>query len=1204
MTYGQGYANDGWIDVGGGRIKYADPKDHQAAMLEYQQMLMMQQQQQQAPWPMNTRSAMQGDCTVRVGRVTSVTPGSQPNMRNITLYFGRPFGPKLAEFTLTYLNVGSGWPIFMAQVNTLWSCWVRYQGSPGQYVMELCQDKPPTAVGTCPDPTYADLCQGTGAAVAPTGAPTSACANHYGMVTGMKELGPAGREVTISLGGGHIGVVEKTFVVKPWDGTPGTEDPLYKAPLYSMWNVPFDSAGNRCGPHPSILFERCGKEGVVGQWYPLCTLDPRISQACQGPHLAIVTANAGGKLTLKVRVDKQTVQKTVEPPKDHMMLQAPVHSIWKVHLRKDNGSVCTDPNLLIFVTNRCKSLKEYEICSEDPLWTRNCKAIPGIVMKISAGGGGAAADPADPEAPTNAPAAAAGGTTRTITLRFDPTGKQPFEDVYVANSREGIFYAGLHSIWSVHVDNKNKVCQDPVLGSPAQIRAKCTTLTEHALCKYDPILARGCQKTAGIVMKVTAAAGGAKDITFRFDPTGKAPFDAVFRAKPTDMPVFNALPYSVWEVAVDKEKKVCQGEGLPLPAMLKDKCVNASTHPLCKHDPEIARGCKHVPALVTQITPAAGGARVVKLALNPTGKSQFTRDVTVKSGDLLYHAQPFSIWNVALDTKNAVCQAPTPAQLKDKCAKKEEHPLCALVPEFSCTAEAGLILKAEDQTNGDKKVTILFNPGGKGKLERAHVAKAGQPLYYAEQGEVWRVHLDSKRNVCVAPIPVKLQESCKPNDPLAVCNKCEKTEATPGVVMDVAKTSNGGCAVTMAYLKDDKSKQAVTGIAELPPGTNCDAFKQGQMLMVLRSAEDGSFCGLQQPVTPKDGHCTRPFTPANQELCAYACTKVKCDLAGCESGEKTAVPAIAVEAPTIAGEQYVLTFVYPKGEGPSIGTLRTLDKNARFIKKGQAYTVYKDARTEALCELGSVSPLVDFCAQTDADTKMLCKAACQYVPGLCSPTKAPDGGGGGGLGDLNNIDLKVRLGNQNDGVNRNSAGGGLPGGAYYGPGGLLYPGGVGGGGFILPPDKYVLPVPTMTDTHIIGAYPAPQGDNLLGDGPHGSRRWDPNESPPTPVPTAAPLATFQEDTAADEMVGDDERSPVDEAALLEGTGGGSGPVYQPAPGPPPPPDPAPPPPQPAWQRWLWIALAVVLAALAGYGAWQWWKNRGASANNTEAVIFM
>lgn len=1143
--------------------------------LQYQQFLAYQaQQQQQAQNPMNQRSPQQGECTVRVGRVTSVTPGSVPTMRNITLYFGRPFGPNLPEFSLTYQNVGSGWPIFESQVNTLWECQVRYVGAPGAYTMELCQDRVPRAIGACPMPGYEPLCQGVGPpAGSVTTAPSSACYNHYAMVTGMKELGPQGREVTVALGGGEIGVVEKSFVVKP--PLPDDEDPLYKAPLYSLWNVPFDAAGNRCGPKPTMIFARCGKEGVVGQWYPLCTLDPRISQKCQGPHWAIVTANAGGRITLKVRVDKQTLEKSVQVPAVHMMSQAPINSVWKVHLRKDDGSVCLDPSP-IFVTNRCKTLTEYPICDQDPLLLRGCAIKPAIVTKIAPGAGG----------------------TKAITLRFVPAGNAPVDGTFNAKPTDPIFNAPLYSIWNVHIDKQNKVCQDERLPTPTMLKAKCTTLTEHALCKYDEVLARGCELKPGIVMKVAAAAGGTKAITLRFATSGTAFVDQAFTAKNTD-PIFNAALYSIWNVPVDKQNKVCQGERLPTPTMLKPRCTTLKEHALCKYDPEIARQCRHVAAMVAQVTAGAAGTRVVKLAFNPTGKSKFTRDVTTKPTDILYHAKQYSVWNVALDKNNAVCGAPVPAQLLEQCVKLADHAMCKEDPKFNCAAEAGVVQAVVAQTGGAKNVTLLFNPGGKGRMTRVHKAEAGSPLSYARVGEVWRVYLDkTNRNVCPAPAPAKLQDQCKPGDKLAVCNKCEKPEPTPGVVTDVSKMSSGGCAITLAYLKDDKSKQVVTGVAELPAGTNCDAFKQGQMMMVLRSAEDGSFCGLQQPVTPKDNYCARPFTPANQEVCAHACTKIKCDLAGCESGQKTVVPAIAVEAPTIAGEQYVLTFIYPKGEGPSIGTLRTTDANARFIKKGQAYSVYKDAKTEALCELGAVSPMVDFCAGTDPETKMLCKAACQYVPGLCSPTTSP--GGGGGLGDLSNIDLKVRLANQNEGINSNRAGGGgVPGGAYYGPGGLLYPG---GNGFILPPDKYVLPVPTTTETHVIGAYPAPPPDDLLGDGPHGSRRWNPDD-PPTPMPTAAPSATFREGGGGDDDgYGDDDLSPVQETALLQdgvGVSQGDPAAAQPLA----PPAPAPPPP-PAYQRWLWIALAVVLAALAGYGIWRWSKSRGSAQNNTEAVIFM
>ena len=1041
------------------------------------------------------RQAQQGDCTVRVGRVTAVTPGSVPNMRNVSLYFGRPFGPNLAEFTLTYQNVGSGWPIFESQVNTLWECWVRYTGAPGSYTMELCQDRPPKAIGACPMAGYEPLCQGIGpvAAAAATPAP-SACYNHYGMVTAMKELGPAGREVTVALGGGHIGTVEKTFVVKPWDGVPGTEDPLYKAPLYSMWNVPFDSAGNRCGPAPSILFEKCGREGVVGEWYPLCTLDPRVSKKCTGPYFAIVTANQGGKVQFKVNVDKKVVEKTLQVPADHWVAKvAKPNFLFKVHLQKD-GAVCLDPAPALL--DRCKTPTDPDtICKEDTELGRGCKAYPAMVLAKTPGKTGTA--------------------VKLVTFTNNNKTRVVFE--YPAKPGEDIADAPLYSVYSVWLDKQNKVCVAPEM-VPTKMKDRCGSANDYKpLCNEDPRIRAGCKKVLGIVK-------GVKDLN-------------------------------------DKEKR-----------------------------------------------------RAVTLVVTTPQKKRLEVTYTAIPADKIYDASEWSLWDVFLDNKNAVC-GDMPPEFRWKECKTVGDPaaLCKEVPKFSCVAEKGQVKAAGAITTNKagvkvRTVTMQFNPGGKGVIERTFVADADHPLHYARPKELWTVYLEKagQRNICPLPKPGKTADNCAPNDTSPICKvRCDKAVAVPGVVVDVAKLANGGCAITVAYVQNDTKKNVVTGRAELPKGTNCDAFKQNQGVTVLRSAADGSFCGLQQPVSPTNNFCTKPFTPANQEVCTYACTKFPCaSPGGCSSGQKTGTQAVAIEAPTIAGEEYVLTFMYMKGEGPSVGTLRTADTSARLIKKGQAYTVYKDLKTDTLCELGPVSPLVDFCNSDSPEAKMLCKAACQYVPGLCiggTPTPGPGGSGGSGL-DLQNLDLKVRLANQNQGSNANGAGGGVPGGPYFGPGGLLYPG---GNGFILPPEKVVVPVPSVTETHVLGAYPAPPPDDLLGDGgfrgegPHGGRRWNADD-PPVPNPTATPAATFVEGEGEEVEL---DPLPEEELAMLPGGDGTGAPALAGAP-------PAvstmlpPAAPPPGTPRWVWIVVALVVALVVG-GLWWWFRHKAAASNsNSEAVIFM
>ena len=552
--------------------------------------------------------------------------------------------------------------------------------------------------------------------------------------------------------------------------------------------------------------------------------------------------------------------------------------------------------------------------------------------------------------------------------------------------------------------------------------------------------------------------------------------------------------------------------------------------------------CNNTPAVVQTVTPQADGSKQIRFVVS-NGKGGFgQRTITAKQGTPAFGAAVGELWQIQLNSVSGVlCDVPA-VRMNSTCDASSSLAVCKFpvrpAKEVPCTNTPAVVQTVTPQADGSKQVRFVVSNGKGGFGQRTITAKQGTPAYNATVGQVWQIQLNSVSGVlCDSPVTLLKQqcdtsyEACKfPLGGNATVGS-NGTVAVPGVVIaKESPTTRGGCKFTFVYPKS--ATEVGTGVFELPtPNAGCTTIALGQAYMVLRDKVTGAFSGAQMPMSlVRDDYCTKPFTPANAEVCKQACAGIQCEPAGCDS-VKELTGGIVLSNESVGQGKRRITIAFNTAANKTVrtGAFET-DRQAEVrLAPGQACTIRADSKTGAFC--GIVRPLTvlsqDFCAPGGNRTtagQTLCQDTCARYPAACPTsrpptTPSPGGGGGGGGGGTGNIDINLKSDNTNKNTNRSMGGFGY--GPHLYPPGSLYT----GASFILPPEKIVVPVPVFGETHVIGAV-TPTGDNLMGWG----NTWSNGTMPlataaPTTAPTDAPTAAPEATSAAPERERDYEPDP-------------------------------------------------------------------------------
>lgn len=499
-----------------------------------------------------------------------------------------------------------------------------------------------------------------------------------------------------------------------------------------------------------------------------------------------------------------------------------------------------------------------------------------------------------------------------------------------------------------------------------------------------------------------------------------------------------------------------------------------------------------------------------------------------------------------------------------------------------CTEWLGIVRRvAVSPDQKQKTITFGFRnfpKPGSPVHERVYVAKAGEEAFkHAEPNRLFLMGLDANGNICSTP---RSHYKCiNDRQPHSVCqfgqypHPDDCAQKVTAVVLSV-KASPSGKAVEFKYPFELGSRNDVY---RAPASFN---GKQGD-LYALSVNTYGMIC--QDKPVAKVGDCrSRP----NEKACAGA------SFSGAPASECSRtedIDGLVVENLKTGSGKCSLSFRYLDKANNALLAVHDGSGADCAVKPGQGYKALRSAGTGRWCGVKRPLRRLDaMCVKpfTPANAE-LCKYAPSDPPGTTQPqtiitdTRTIDtrtigdgnrwnspnttsnttnnttnnyGGGSGGAGG--GINLSLNIENENKSQSEARAQGGARGGWGYGyPLGVgphLYPGGVYGPSFILPPEKYVVPVPG--DTYVIGDPSAPA--------------------------TEAPVV--------------DTQPPVDPPELDDEPAYSMEPVTQ---------SPATPAPPQKTSRVMWyVSSALVVLALALLGFYLWKKRKGRASSSASPLF--
>jgi hypothetical protein len=325
----------------------------------------------------------------------------------------------------------------------------------------ICATPVPTLLkAKCASPTELPAC-----AYDPTLPKPAACKPYNGLVQSVTSGPNKTRFINLVF---NVNGVPKygSFTAKP-----GMD--IYDAPRWSVWAVMVDfskGVAETCAdPLPTMTRLRCRSPTDL----PPCAFDPNIptptpTAAPCLPWNALVLTNPtqqdGTKLiTFAFAIpqkdgSRKQLLATFVAKQGTELFNAPVYSVWRVHLDSVTKKVCEFP-APSKIKDKCASATEMPPCAFDPRF--DCVPWRGLVLANEAQPGG----------------------SRLLTFVFN-IGGQRVERTWVAKVGKKAYDAKVGNVWTVHLDAKERtVCDDP---EPTLDRAKCNSFTELPPCTFAP----------------------------------------------------------------------------------------------------------------------------------------------------------------------------------------------------------------------------------------------------------------------------------------------------------------------------------------------------------------------------------------------------------------------------------------------------------------------------------------------------------------------------------------------------------------------------------------------------------------------------------------------------------------------------------------------------------------------------------------------